>query len=70
MTSLRRLTDKTYQRYLELESDGLLTPRQAAALRSHRAMVRWSETMDNPKLQSVPASERAAIAVAIATDNK
>lgn len=70
MLSLRRLTDKTYKKYLELEAEGKLTPRQFSALLSHRSMVRWSEAMDNPKLASLNGVERSAVAFLEATETQ
>ena len=37
--SLRRLSDKTLARYLELEKNGQLTPRQERALAGHRLLT-------------------------------
>lgn len=44
----RRLSDKTLERYLELEERGELTPRQAKALASHWALVEMFERQPDP----------------------
>ena len=63
MVSLRRLSDATLKRYQNIiDAGGELTPRQQANLRSHTAMVRWSERMDEPKRSTLSGAERAAVA--------
>lgn len=61
--NLRRLSKETYERYLALEKEGKLTPRQEKALASHRGLVKWSQSMDDPNKVHIPGTERAAMSM-------